>query len=56
MSAKVTIEHCEQNEWFTKRAIEEVVIPMIPFIEEGMTIPMGKVMRDFLILVRLYPT
>ena len=34
----------------------EVVIPMIAFIEGGMRIPMGPVMRDYLRHFRLAPT
>ena len=30
------------------REVGEVVIPMIAFIEGGMTLPMGRVIRDYL--------
>ena len=33
----------------------EVVIPMIAFIKGGMTLPMGRVTRDYLINHRLTP-
>ena len=33
----------------------EVIIPMIVFIEGGMTIPMGRITRDYLIAHRLCP-
>ena len=33
----------------------EVIIPMIAFIEGGMTIPMGRITRDYLIPHRLCP-
>ena len=33
----------------------EVIIPMIAFIERGMTIPMGRIMRDYLRAHRLCP-
>ena len=33
--AGVTIEHCELGEWYSKRQIGDVVIPMITFIEGG---------------------
>ena len=33
-----------------------VVIPMITFIGSGMEIPMGRVIRDFLMNYRLTPT
>ena len=52
----VTITHYKLGEWYTKRQIEEVVIPMIAFIEGGMRIPMGRAMRDFLTFFRLCPT
>ena len=35
--------------------MEEVTIPMIAFIEGGMTIPMGRIMRDYLRAHRLCP-
>ena len=33
----------------------EVIIPMIAFIEGGMTIPMGRITRDYLRAHRLCP-
>ena len=33
----------------------EVIIPIIAFIEGGMTLPMGKIIRDYLINHRLCP-
>ena len=38
-----------------KRKVGDVVIPMIAFIEEGMTVPMGRITRDYLRAHRLYP-
>ena len=35
-------------EWHFMRQGGEVVIPIITFLEEGMRIPMGPVMRDYL--------
>ena len=35
--------------------MEEVTIPMIAFIEGGMTIPMGRITRDYLRAHRLCP-
>ena len=52
----VSISYCKQGGWHTDRQGEEVVIPMIAFIEGGMRIPMGKVTRDYLIAHRLSPT
>ena len=50
------IRYAAQGEWFDGRKIEEVVIPMIAFIEGGMTIPMGILTRNFLRFFRLSPT
>ena len=33
----------------------EVIIPMIAFIEGGMTLPMGRITRDYLLNHRLCP-
>lgn len=53
---RVTIEHCELEDQYTKRPTGAVVMPMIAFIEGGMWIPIDRVMRDFLIFFRLCPT
>ena len=37
------------------REVGEVIIPMITFIEGGMTIPMGRIIRDYLCAHRLCP-
>ena len=37
------------------REVGEVVIPMITFIEEGITLPMGRITRDYLLNHRLCP-
>ena len=37
------------------REVGEVIIPMIAFIEGGMTIPMGRITRDYLHAHRLCP-
>ena len=39
----------------TDREIREVIIPMIAFIEGGMTLPIGRITRDYLIAHRLCP-
>ena len=44
----VGIRYAAQGEWFNERKIGEVVIPMISFIEGGMTIPMSTLTRNFL--------
>ena len=49
----VSIRYCKEGEWHEKRQEGEVVIPMIAFIEGGMRIPMGTVIRDYLRAHRL---
>ena len=44
----VGVRYATQGEWFDDRKIGDVVIPMIAFIEGGMTIPMGTLSRNFL--------
>ena len=43
----VGVRYVAQGEWFDKRKTGEVVIPMIAFIERGMTIPIGTLTRNF---------
>ena len=50
------VRYTTQGEWFDERKTGEVVIPMIAFIEGGMTIPMGTLTRNFLRFFRLSPT
>ena len=52
----VGIRYCKERQWHEDRQEGEVVIPMIAFKEEGMTIPMGTVTRDYLRAHRLAPT
>ena len=52
----VGVRHAAQGEWFDERKIGGMVIPMIAFIEGGMTIPMGTFTRNFLRFFRLSPT
>ena len=54
--ARVKLEHCCLEEWYTKRPIGAIVILMIAFIEGGMEITIGRITRDFLIIYRLCPT
>ena len=51
----VGLEYCSSGQILTKREMGQVVIPMIAFIEEGMTIPMGRITRDYLRGHRLAP-
>ena len=52
----VGMRYAAQGEWVGARKTGEVVIPMIAFIEEGMTIPMGTITRNYLRFFRLSPT
>ena len=52
----VGMRYAAQGEWTDTRQTGEVVIPMIAFIEGGMTIPMGKITRSYLRFFRLSPT
>ena len=52
----VGVRYAAQGEWFAERKTGEVVIPMIAFIEGGMTIPIGTFTRNFLRVFRLSPT
>ena len=52
----VGVRYAAQGEWFDERKTAEVVIPMIAFIEGGMTIPMDTLTRNFFRFFRLSPT
>ena len=45
---EVSIRYCSIKGVAFDREIGEVIIPMIVFIEGGMTIPMGRITRDYL--------
>ena len=51
----VGLQYCVPDQILTDRREGEVVILMIAFIEGGMTLPMGRVTRDYLINHRLCP-
>ena len=51
----VGLEYCSSDQILTKRGTRQVAIPMITFIEGGMTIPMGRITRDYLRGHRLAP-
>ena len=53
---RVGTRYTAQGEWVDDRKTGEVVIPMIAFIERGMTILMGNLTRNFLRFFRLSPT
>ena len=52
----VGVRYAAQGKWFDERKTNKVVIPMIAFIEGGMTIPMGTITRNYLRFFRLSPT
>ena len=52
----VGVRYVAQGEWFNERKTNEVIIPMIAFIERGMTILMGTITRNYLRFCRLSPT
>ena len=52
----VSLRHCKVGEWHLERRTGEVVIPLLAFVEGGMRIPMGLVMRSYLRHFRLAPT
>ena len=54
--SNVSLRYCKEGEWHFMREGGEVVILMIAFIEGGMRIPMGPMMRDYLRHFRLAPT
>ena len=51
----VDLEYYSSNWIFTKRETGQVAIPMIAFIEGGMTISMGRITKDYLRGNRLAP-
>ena len=52
----VGMRYAAQGEWVDAWKTGEVVIPMIAFIEGGMTIPIGTITRNYLRFFRLSPT
>ena len=52
----VVVKYAAEGEWVDDRKTREVVIPMITFIEGGITIPMAFLTRNFLRFFRLSPT
>ena len=52
---KVSLRYCSSEGLAFDREVGEVIIPMIAFIEGGMTIPMGRITRDYLHNHRLCP-
>ena len=52
---ELVVRHCTTEGVEFDRKVGEVVIPMIAFIEWGMTVPMGRITRDYLRAHKLYP-
>ena len=52
---EVAIRYCSTEGLALDREVGEVIIPMIAFIEGGMTIPMCRITRDYLRAHRLCP-
>ena len=51
----VGLQYCPLEGVLIDRGVGEVVIPMIAFIEGGMTLPMRRITRDYLFNHRLTP-
>ena len=51
----VGLRYYKKGDWHIMRREGEVVIPIIAFLEGGMRIPMGPVMRDYFRRFRLVP-
>ena len=52
---EVSLRYCPPKGIVTDQEVGEVIIPMIAFIEGGITLPMGRVTRDYLRNHRLCP-
>ena len=52
---KVSLRYCPLEGVAFDREVGEVIIPMIAFIEGGMTFPIGSITRDYLRNHRLCP-
>ena len=51
----VGLEYCPADQILTNKETGQVIILMIAFIEGGMTIPMGRITRDYLLNHKLAP-
>ena len=51
----VVLQYCPPEGVLTDKDVGQVVIPMIAFIEGGMTLPMRRITRDYLFHHRLTP-
>ena len=50
------MRHCTTEGVEFDRKVKEVVIPMIAFIEGGMTVPMGRITRNYYVPIDSAPT
>ena len=55
ISQEVGLRYCSTEQIVTNREVGEVIIPIIAFIEDGITLFMGRITRDYLINHRLCP-
>ena len=55
ISREVALRYCSPEQIVSHKEAAEVVIPMIAFIEGGMTLPMGRITRNYLINHRICP-
>ena len=51
----VVLEYCSLDRVHIDREVGQVVIPMIAFIDGGMSLSMGRITRDYLLNHRLTP-
>ena len=52
---EVSLRYCSPEQIVSHRREGKVIIPMIAFIEGGMTLPMRRITRDYLFNHRLCP-
>ena len=52
---RMGLQYCPLDQILTNREVGEVVFPMIAFIKGGMTLPMRRITRDYLLNHRLCP-
>ena len=52
---EISLRYCSPKGLVFDREVGEVIIPMIAFIEGGMTLPMGRITRDYLRNHRFFP-
>ena len=55
ISQEAVLRYCFPEQIVSYREKGEVIIPMIAFIEGGMTLSMGRITRDYLINHRICP-